>query len=337
MAVYQIYKILFNRSRQTNLLSTMDGRSAYDKAQELLEQMLSGKLPAEKVKRDKTVVQLDNYVERKRDGVTVLVLCDEQTYHYKEKMKEDEFVYHPGCRVIIDNRPGVAQIAIERSSSFNNNPDTVRDILQVALNKWFDQYQLTVEILAKKRQGTFWDTVHEQCDTFKDKIKRVTYEFPDESEVGPVDAPSPVLDKLAMLRSLNASLNAARGIYHAYSDKKKEIVLDRSREDIANMVAMCCNNGYSITVSFRKYGLYRFGSDIKALVNLKDDVVKEFVNGQMIIGKAEEGEYDLVHWLDEIREITEKYTDESPTQSKRKRRNTQGGGEQPDLDRVAEP
>lgn len=32
MAVYQIYKILFNRSRQGNMLSKMDGRTAYDKA-----------------------------------------------------------------------------------------------------------------------------------------------------------------------------------------------------------------------------------------------------------------------------------------------------------------
>ena len=56
MAVYQIYKVLFNRSRQGNLLSTMDGRSAYDKAQELLEEMLGGVLPLTKEKRDKTPV-----------------------------------------------------------------------------------------------------------------------------------------------------------------------------------------------------------------------------------------------------------------------------------------
>ncbi len=56
MAVYQIYKILFNRSRQGNLLSKMDGRSAYDKAQELLEEMLGGVLPLTKEKRDKTLV-----------------------------------------------------------------------------------------------------------------------------------------------------------------------------------------------------------------------------------------------------------------------------------------
>ena len=58
MAVYQIYKVLFNRSRQGNLLSMMDGRSAYDKAQELLEEMLGGVLPLTKEKRDMTLVPL---------------------------------------------------------------------------------------------------------------------------------------------------------------------------------------------------------------------------------------------------------------------------------------
>ena len=125
MAVYQV---LFNRSRQGNLLSTMDGRSAYDKAQELLEEMLGGVLPLTKEKRDKTLVPLENYVEKRRDGVTVMVVCNEKNHKYREKLEEHELVYHPGCRVIIDNRPGIAQLAIERSQSFDGKTDKVRDM-----------------------------------------------------------------------------------------------------------------------------------------------------------------------------------------------------------------
>ena len=131
MAVYQIYKVLFNRSRQGNLLSTMDGRSAYDKAQELLEEMLGGVLPLTKEKRDKTLVPLENYVEKRRDGVTVMVVCNEKNHKYREKLEEHELVYHPGCRVILDNRPGIAQLAIERSQSFDGKTDKVRDIIGV--------------------------------------------------------------------------------------------------------------------------------------------------------------------------------------------------------------
>lgn len=320
MAVYQIYKLLFNRSSQGNLLSKMDGKSAYDKAQELLEGMLGAKLPTTKEKRDKTLVPLDNYVEKRRDGVTVMVICNERNHKYKEKMEELELVYHPGCRVIIDNRPGVAQIAIERSTSFDGKTDVVRNILQQALCKLFDQYRLTVEIRAKKREGTFWEAVDEQCQTYQDTITHVVYEFPDDDEVGPVDASQQTMDKLLLLKSLNAAMNAARGVYHAYSDKDKVIKLDRTREDIANMVAMCCHNGYNISVHFKHYGLYRFGTDVKALSQMKDDVVKEFVSGQTVMGKAQEGEFGLVHWLDEVRKVTENYKDEEPVEKKRKGR-----------------
>ena len=336
MAVYQIYKVLFNRSRQGNLLSKMDGRSAYDKAQELLEEMLGGVLPLTKEKRDKTLVPLENYVEKKRDGVTVMVVCNEKNHKYREKLEEHELVYHPGCRVIIDNRPGIAQLAIERSQSFDGKTDKVRDILQEAFCKLFDQYQLTVEIRAKKREGTFWEAVDEQCLTYNDRIQHVVYEFPDDDEVGPIDASRQTMDKLTLLKSLNAAMNAARGVYHAYSSKEKTIQLDKTQEDIANMVAMCCQNGYNISVHFQHYGVYRFGTDIKALSQLKDEVVKEFVDGQTAIGKTVEGEWALVHWLDEIRKVTENYKDEEPVAKKRKGSHQYQMEEESNMGRVAE-
>ena len=97
------------------MFATMDNETAYNKAQELLEDMLTGALPITKEKRDKSVVKLENYIEKKRDGITIMVVCNEKNHRYKEKMAEQELVYHPGCRVIIDNRRGVAQIAIEKS------------------------------------------------------------------------------------------------------------------------------------------------------------------------------------------------------------------------------
>ena len=127
MAVFQLYKLLFNRSREGNMFATMDNETAYNKAQELLEDMLTGALPITKEKRDKSVVKLENYIEKKRDGITIMVVCNEKNHRYKEKMAEQELVYHPGCRVIIDNRQGVAQIAIEKSQSFDGKTDTVRD------------------------------------------------------------------------------------------------------------------------------------------------------------------------------------------------------------------
>ena len=58
MAVYQIYKLLFDRSSQRDLYAVADGCSAFQKAQDILDGMLKGAkpLPITKEKRDKTIV-----------------------------------------------------------------------------------------------------------------------------------------------------------------------------------------------------------------------------------------------------------------------------------------
>ena len=53
MAVFQLYKLLFNRSREGNMFATMDNETAYNKTQELLEERLTGALPITKEKRDR--------------------------------------------------------------------------------------------------------------------------------------------------------------------------------------------------------------------------------------------------------------------------------------------
>lgn len=51
------------------MFATMDNETAYNKAQELLEDMLTGALPITKEKRDKSVVMLENYIEKSATGL----------------------------------------------------------------------------------------------------------------------------------------------------------------------------------------------------------------------------------------------------------------------------
>lgn len=113
MPTFAIYKMMFSKVSQRNMFA-QDGRTVLDKAQEYLEEVLQEKLPIRKENQDKTVTILDNYVEARRDGVTLMVVCNEKKHRYKEKMDEKELEYHPGAYVVIDNREGVAQVAIER-------------------------------------------------------------------------------------------------------------------------------------------------------------------------------------------------------------------------------
>ena len=309
---------MFSPARQRSLLAE-DGRTHLSQAQDYLEEVLGEKLPVCKEQRDKTLLPLDNYVETRRERVTLMVVCNEKCHKYREKLEDLELVHHPGCHVIFDNRPGVAQLAIERSDSFGNNPDRVRDLLQEALCKAFARFEITVELRAKMRERAFWEMVDDQREQFKDPIKKVVFDFPNPDKVKPVDASVGMLEKLALLSTLTSATNAAKGTLNLMSDKEKVIELKRTQEDIAHLVELCAHNGYDIAVHFKHYGVYRFGRSVKALDTIKREVIQEFKSGQLITGKAQEGVFLLIALLDEIRTRTENYVDEEPVEKKRTR------------------
>lgn len=100
-----------------------------------------------------------NDILKVRQGVALLHICNLTQVSIWDKYKERREVSKPFCRVIIDNRPGVAQMAIERTSAFDGNPDKVRNILQESLHALLAPAGLSIEIRAKMRVkifGTRW-------------------------------------------------------------------------------------------------------------------------------------------------------------------------------------
>lgn len=320
MATYAIYKILFDVDPQKNLISLEDGQTAFNKAQDILEGLLEGSLPVYKMKRNGENVSLQCNVEKKMGGVTLLQLFDEKAMKYKEGHEDAEFTAHPGCYVIVDNRPGVSQLVIEHAAaSFEGNTDKVRSLLENTMNSLFEEYGLTVSINQKWHSGGFWEAIEEQSVRHNDPIRSVTFEFPNPERVGPIDTPDNLAhQKLIFLNTLTQATNAAKGLLSLQGDKEKVMRLERTQEDIAGMVALCSNNGYDITVRFENYGKYRKGSDIKAFELLDNAVVKEFRDGQRSI-EGVDGNFQLIQWLDKIREQTEDYSHDKKVAPKRKR------------------
>ena len=318
MPTFAIYKMLFKQASQRSLLAE-DG-TRLDYAQEYLEEILDKDLPISKKGRDQVPIRLENYPEARRDRVTLMVVCNEKKHKYQEKKENKELEYHPGCYVIIDNREGIAQVAIERSESFNGNPDMVRKLLQEALCMAFRDKGIEVELRPKMREREFWELVDEQRIVHQDTIKKVVFEFPNPEKTKPVDIPDKMKKNLAYLNIMTAATNAAKGSLQLFSDKGSTIQLERTKEDFAQLVTLCSWNGYDISVHFNKYGVFRCGGKAKALDIIKDSVITEFLTGQMQMGKTEEGVFELVRQLDEIRVRTENYIDDEPIKQVRKRR-----------------
>lgn len=319
MPTFAIYKMLFSQATQRSLLAE-DGRTNLDCAQDYLEEVLDSKLPISKENKDNTLTPLENDIEARHDRVTLLVICNEKTHKYKEKMTEMELVHHPGCYVVIDNREGIAQVAIERSDSFKNNPEKVRELLERALSKAMARFELTVELRAKVREREFWALVEEQNMVYQDPIKKVVFEFPNPEKKKPVDVPDDAMKSMAYLNMLTAATNAAKGTLNLLSDNDSVIQLERAKTDFAQLVALCTRNGYEISVYFQRYGVFRCGGKAKALDIIKDGVLAEFRSGQMQMGKSVEGVFELIRQLDQIRVRTENYTyDDEPIKKNRTR------------------
>lgn len=314
MATYAIYKIEFQQARQGQLFSVDTGKSTLDDAQRILGDVLKDKLMIRKEKRGGEVAILDNYIEKWDGDVAVMVVCNEKEIKYKEKKDEVTLATHPGCRVIIDNRPDICQMAIERDDSFNGKTDSVRDLLQDALNKRLEEYRLVVTIKAKKRATEFWRMIDEQVYEHKDRPTKVIFTFPNPKEVTPIDTSPSMATQLNALRAICSAVDATKGVLQMESEKGAQLHIDRTREDMAEMVKLCSQNSYDISVHFKHYGVYRFGTTVKALFELKDEVMTDFLRGQRSY------EISLVEWLDEIRNKIEEYDDEEPIEKVRKRR-----------------
>jgi len=321
MTVYAIYHYDFRKTRESALKFEDSKETTLDRAQEVFEGLLRGVNPLRltNTKRDGTLSVLENEVLAKHDKATLLLVCNEKYKKYQDKKDDKEFEYYPGCYVIIDNREDVANIAIERVNAFENNPDKVCALLQDAINLKLNEYGLEIEIRPKIREASVWDIVEHQTNEFKDSIKKVVFNFPILEDVKGVDATKKMRKKLNAMATLGKAFNAAKASYQVEAHRNSTLRMDKTQEDMAQMVELCTTNAYDIHIYFRYYGVYRFGADERALCSLEDKIILDFKDNQTMFDEDGNSIFELSKWLDSIRHIIEGYKDGIPTPKKRKK------------------
>ncbi len=323
MIVFGIYKYFFVRSSEKNIFVDNTSDNLIEKAQEIFNGMLHGDkpFPISIEKRDKTLLPLDNEILVKHDRIALMLVCNEKHKKYEDKKDEKDLKYHPGCYVIFDNREGVANLAIERTSAFDGNPDKVCTLLQKAINDAFfnNGIELKIEIRCKVKEANLWEIVSHQVDNYNDRVTKVVFNFPVPGKVAGIDAPSEMKDKLSVMAAIARAMNGTKGAYHVEAERNKSLRLDQTQEDLAQMVHLCSRNVYDIHVHFKYYGIYRFGSEEKALSSLDEGIIQRFKSSQLAILSSGEMGLELVDWLDNVRHITEEFKDAIPLAKKRKK------------------
>lgn len=322
MPNFVIYKYDFKEGEKT-LLSQKSGKSALEEAQTHFAHLLEGK-QMNLYRMEKNNVESEifkNDIFCTRGGITLMTVCKEKEVsiwkNYKE-LKESSF---PFCHVIIDNREGVCQMAIEQAKAFKSDTDKVRDILQESIQRGLTELGIVFEIRPKMKVKKFWEMVEEQRMVKKDVIRKVEFKFPHPDSVKGMDATPNMSERLKILSAMAESIGATKGMLRYENDTEKGLQMERTSEDIAQMVSLCCNNAYHIAVHFRDMGIYRYGDLVNAVYPIEDKVLTDFIGGQTTIGEdAEKPSYELCDKMKTIRNLTKDFNDEPKLKPRGKRK-----------------
>lgn len=323
MPQFVIYKYDFKLGEKT-LLSADTNESALDKAQTHFGKLFDGKqLNLYKMEKNNTESELyKNDIFCTRNGVTLMTVCNRKEVSIWKDYKELKESSYPFCHVIIDNRDGVCQMAIEQASAFERDPDKVRDILQESIQRVLTELGIVFEIRPKLKVKKFWEMVEEQRTVKKDVVKQVTFEFPNPDRQKGLDTSVAMTDRLRFLSSLAESLGAAKGTLRYDDASERGLQIERTSEDLAQMVSLCCNNAYNIMVKFKNMGVYRYGDLVRAVYDISEKELADFTGGQMTLGEdAENSSYALCDKMEAIRNLTKDFNDEQEFKPRRKGKN----------------
>ena len=312
MPHFVIYKYDFKEGEKT-LLSPESGKSALEEAQTHFAKLLGGKqmnlYQMEKNNMETKIYKNDIFCTR--CGITLMTVCKEKEVSIWKEYKELKESSFPFCHVIIDNREGVYQMAIEQAKAFKSDTDKVRDILQESIQRELTEMGIKFEIRPKMKVKKFWEMVDEQRTVRKDVIRKVEFEFPHPDKVKGMDAAPSMSDRLKILASIAESMGATKGKVTYENSSEVGLQMERTSEDLAQMVSLCCNNAFHIAVHFRDMGIYRYGDLVRAVYPVEDKVLCDFIGGQSTIGEdVENPSYALCDKMEDIRNLTKDYNDE---------------------------
>lgn len=305
MAVFAVYKYFFERG-QTNLVNAhINVEDTFAHAQELFGSLFPNggtiQIPHTADNGEVTVYNADIQIHKQDVIVFTLQNEKDKTIHTRNYGIEHHTDY-PYCRVIIDNRPEVGQIAIERSAAFASKTSKVFDIIFPYLkNKMLDDFHLDFELHMKYKSGDFWKIINERRKRFKDPVKSVRFDFDNPKTKKPADTTA---DMASMLVAMAAASGADTATYLMKATGDNELEVAQTNEHLANLVDLCANNSYSISVNFMYHGLYKYGTNERAMVIMSDlKMIDEFISPQTTIAN----EPRLIWWLDAIRDQTADY------------------------------
>ena len=333
MANYVFYQVHLMENQQKNMhLQHLDGTSILEHAQEHFGSYFKGKkLDLYKTNKQGEITRHPNDILMQVGDVTLLRINNVQMKSIYQKVerpdggipdyKEEKLESNPFSYVVIDNRPGICQIAIEKSSTWGSSTDAVRDLLEEWFKEQlFNDYGLDLTIDLKWQETEFWEYVEQRFKDSGDVITQVKFDMLNPVRIKPYNQPqAPLSGFVKAMSDATRLMDMLKSTIIMEADGTGRISQDKKYEDIAQMVRLCSTNSYHLSVTFRDYGEYKCNDMVKAMYDLSDEAFNDFLHGAPRLSETNpEGEYELIRWLDYVLEKTQMFNDGNKVRRKAK-------------------
>lgn len=233
------------------------------------------------------------------DEVSVFTIENNKTINQWLNKQKNSLPNKPYSWVIIDNRPNEMKMFIEHNSAFTK-PDNLRDVLQSNFNAKLSETGFEIVIDAIMQEKEFWSVVDERCIKNNDTVSKVVFELVNPEKAEGITLPNRRYAFLNATLGVMEATNTYKSTFSMQANKRDNLLLAKTRRDLSQMVRLCCNNGYSITVYFRKSGKYVSGDMERTYEHIEEGILTLFTSHSITISSEEGHTYDLLLWLDSL-------------------------------------
>lgn len=334
-ALYAIYKYDFHKAIQRSIQAEangIDGEKQVKTAQKCFASIFDKNSidNLSKTNKKKEVTRLHNDVMARMGDILIWRVNNCQLKEWWTQQGKDqkgidryeklEIESTPYANIIIDNRPGHCIMAIEKSTAWGSDPDKLRNMLLENFNRILaDKFDLEMRIEARMNPTDIWDFMHQRINEYNDYVKHINFSFQNPKKINKTSATNIKSQRLkGMLQIVQAS-KALEGMFAMTFDESNKDDINQKNRDLAEMVRLCGDNGYDISITFNEYKVYRINDYVKAFYPMSTDILQQFRLGTILLN----GKPELEEWFDKVEEETREYANESEIPKRRNKKHQQ--------------
>lgn len=325
---FVIYDVVISRNPELDMLIDLDGKTALDKASEIFGSFFENgqkqlQLWRKNKKKEDELDKYPNDILTCHENVYLLRINNIKYTKITEKAdtttmgtpdyKEQTRISNPYCYVVVDNRSqdNICQIAIQKNSAWGD-PNNVRLLLEENLRKQISTYYpLTLDITPRMRPSKIWEFCRQQCMEGGDTITKISFEFPNQKKIAlanriPKEQRKGYIRKLAEIAEKTEALKTLISMEYSSTDPKQ---LEKQAKDWSNIIHLCRNKKYNLTINFRDYGKYRCDSQVRAMFPMQEELLMSFWTKWEELPFEEK--WGLFNWCNYVNDKSKMYAEQT--------------------------